>query len=205
MDRRTVLRRTGALGTLVLAGCSGDGNGTGETPAGNGTTATPNPTGTPAPAVTDSVVSTVGTDCLAAGTGERASVTVDAEAGTVTVAGLVETSDPCHEATLHAVSYADDEIRIDVVAEPTGEACVDCIGAVEYEATVSFVGPEPETVTVTHHGEPAPTPSGTDTPTPASTSMLDRASLVVTDVSGDAEETADVQFDPETSAGDAGS
>lgn len=203
MKRRTLLRRTGALGALVLAGCTGDGNdGTGQhTPTRDdasdpGGSPTPTPTG---PTVTGTSIRTVRTDCHS-GDSETARVSVHTDERTVTVSGLLRTRDPCREAVLEAVHYdaGTETLRVDVSAERVGDGCVQCVGELEYEATVTFAGGVPGTVTVSHFGETvAGTGEGTptETPAPGDTPTLADATLTVTNVTeGTNEETADVRF-----------
>jgi hypothetical protein len=204
VNRRTLLARTGALGALALAGCLGDGTDDENTPAdgaGDGDTPTPTPgepTDTPAgPAVTDQSITTVDTRCQ---TGDAtATVSADAEAGVVTVSGSLQTSTPCYRAVLETVSYdaASDALTIDVGAERTADTCIDCVGAVEYEATVAFADGLPGTVTVSHRGESVVSGDTADAPlTPADRPAIQSSSLSVTGVSeSESRETATAEFD----------
>lgn len=218
MKRRTLLGRAGALGAFLLAGCVGDGT----DPGANGTpdeTPTDSPTPTPTsdePTITDQTITTVQSGCHSGDSREHARASFDTDAETVTVSGLLQTSTPCYEAALEAVGYDDatDTLSVDVTATSTDEMCVDCVGAVEYEATVSFTGGTPGTVSVSHqgegvatagHGETMATPDETSTPTeeqstgtPTSAPTVVESSLSVVDVSQrDQRETAEPSFDPD--------
>lgn len=163
MRRRTLLRRTGALAAVGLAGCvsdeqndneSNDDNDTGDDEQAsqpNGTDATPSMT------IGETAIETLSSDC---NSGSDGSARVEITDGTVTVTGTMTTSDPCHEAKLQNVNKLSgssedggEQLQVDVVSASTSEACVDCVGAVEYEATIEFDGGAPEDVRVTHDGD----------------------------------------------------
>ncbi|MFC7132630.1 MULTISPECIES: hypothetical protein [Salinibaculum] len=191
MDRRRFLQQTGALGALAVAGCTSAGDDGGGDDGGAGDSPTPTPTATPTPlVVTDQSIETVQSGC---GSGaETVSVDTDDGDGVVVIEGRLTTPNPCHVATLKSVAYdADsDTLRVDVGAESTGDVCIECVGAVEYRATVAFDGGTPSTVTVTHRGESVPRGETGERP------LLTDASLTVTDVSGSiAQTTADAEFD----------
>ena len=189
MQRRTVLRRTAALGAVLVAGCtagetpgegtdqgsgdgggdgdgSGDGDGGGDRggngdgdgggDGGEGDTSSPTDSPTPAPVtVADHSITTTGANC-ASGEDGSVSVTIDRDAGRVRVSGALSTPTPCHRATLSAVDYdpGTETLALDVVAASTEDVCVDCVGRVEYEATVDLAGGVPTSVAVTHGGKP---------------------------------------------------
>jgi hypothetical protein len=205
MNRRKFLRRTSALGVLGLAGCTGAGNdepsgtdgGSGGAGGESSPTATPTETQTPPPTVTDYDIRTVDSRCKSED--ERASVHKSESA--VTIMGMITASNPCYEAVLNAVDYtiASDTLRVDVGVERTDDPCADCVGAVEYEATVNFADGPPGSVTVSHGGErieagdiESGKPAEVDAP------MLVESSLSVTNVSNSVgETTADATFDTE--------
>lgn len=139
MRRRRLLAVAGAT---VAAGCTGR---TG-TPGGqNETDGT-----TTLPSVTDRSVETVDTGC-----GSDSTASVSFGSASVTVSGSVPSSDPCHRATLAEASYdADaDELSVTVGATAEGDGpCVQCLGVVDYEATVSFADGLPGRVVVSHAG-----------------------------------------------------
>ena len=206
MNRRKFLRRTSAVGALGLAGCTGagnpqdggDGSDGGDGGAGGDNTTpsdTPTETQTPPPTVTDYDIRTLDSRCQS---GDE-TVSINKGDSTVTISGVLTASNPCHEAMLNAVSYTGDSdtLRVNVGVESTDEVCVDCVGAIEYEATVEFADGLPASVTVSHQGEiiepgdgDSGTASGSDAPT------LVESSLEVAGVSNSASETtADVSFD----------
>ncbi|MFB6111654.1 MAG: hypothetical protein ABEJ35_03865 [Halobacteriaceae archaeon] len=72
----------------------------------------------------------------------------------VIVTGRIHVPDPCHSATLRSVTYDGerDTLRI-VIAQTTGEedgVCIQCVGAVSYEATVGLDAGYPGTIVVAH-------------------------------------------------------
>lgn len=148
MRRRTFLAGASALAGGALAGCTG-----GAAPGGGGPGTTTTPTPTPVPTVTDSQVETVETGCA---TGDGGA-TVVREGEQVRVTGRLRTATPCYLARLTDATYDADADRLTVAVtaerDPEAMACVDCVGEVEYEATVTFDGGLPGTVVVTHGGE----------------------------------------------------
>jgi hypothetical protein len=203
MNRRELLRRTGTLGTLGvlgLAGCTSDvddaqsgtdgGDGGGSGPDDPSATATP--TGTPDPVtVTDRSVETTASGCLSDDDRSTHSARYDRQAKTVTIVGALVTPTPCHEATVERIEYDIDSGTLAVVvgSERTDGTCIECIGLVEYEATIDFSGGVPDSVDVTHE-EPSVDGRGSETP-----SLVD-SSLSVTDVSSSlTDTTAEVSFD----------
>lgn len=95
-------------------------------------------------------IETVDTGC---GSGDEA-ITIDFDDGEVGVTGVVSTSNPCHEAVLDSVTVEDDHLSVVVAPRSTleeGEVCVQCIGAIKYEARIVPSDPSVmETVTVEH-------------------------------------------------------
>ncbi|MEF8775870.1 MAG: hypothetical protein V5A43_05130 [Haloarculaceae archaeon] len=170
MNRRTLLRRIGALGAIGLAGCAagpdGDGDGSAGdgdgspgdgdgspgdregTPDSSGTTTTPGPV-----SIADRSIRTITTECRGTGA-ETATVAIDRDETRVTVTGSIHTPDPCYEARLSDLAYdaATRTLSLDVVAEDTGEVCVQCTGRVAYEATIDLAGGVPDRVEITHAG-----------------------------------------------------
>lgn len=72
----------------------------------------------------------------------------------VTVDGVIEASNPCHEATLEGVTIENQQLslRIDVASTlAEGEVCQQCLGQVAYRATVEVAeASQLEDVTVDH-------------------------------------------------------
>jgi len=201
MNRRKFLRRTSAVGVLGLAGCTGSGNddpsgtdgGSGGAGGESSPTTTPTETQTPPPTVTDYDIRTVETGCRTED--ERASVHKGDSA--VTITGMITASNPCYEAVLNAVTYSiqSDTLQVDVGVERTGEVCADCVGAVEYEATINFADGPPGSVAVSHGGDRIET-GDIESGKPADAPMLVESSLSVTNVtSTQRKTTADATFD----------
>ena len=165
MQRRTLLRRSAALGAIGLAGCTSDdadpatGDGNGDSPAGDGDDTgdgTPTDTATPTPAsftgFEGTSTETTNTSCDSGSAG-TADVAFDAEALRVTVTGALRASNPCHVASFEGAKYdpASDELRVTIAAKPeAADGCVQCIGAIEYRATLDLKGALPGTVVVKH-------------------------------------------------------
>jgi hypothetical protein len=72
----------------------------------------------------------------------------------VTVTGTIEAPDPCHEATIVNATYDAEAnaLALSVGTESGDGMCQDCVGGVEYEATVTFDGALPASTTVDHEG-----------------------------------------------------
>lgn len=146
MQRRALLRRTAALGAIGLAGCLSDG--------GSDSTPTESPTPEP-PAVDTTSVETTNTDC-ASDDGGVASFDADASNHRLTVTGTVQASDPCHLAELTATELDDDTLSVTVGTRRDEEqgVCIECVGAIGYEATVTLtVGLTAEVVVEHESGE----------------------------------------------------
>jgi hypothetical protein len=110
------------------------------------------PTDEPSPRITDTTFDARDGEC--ATDAERADVRFDGDA--VRVDGRLETPTPCHGAALADATLAGDGDRLVVAVrttDPPSGACVQCVGAVPYEATVRFAGVLPAEVRVEHDGE----------------------------------------------------
>lgn len=84
------------------------------------------------------------------GTGHEATVSFGDEA--VHVDGTVMTPTPCFDLSLHeaAVTEADGTLTVVVEAARQDGVCVECIGAVDYGATLEMTADYPDTVVVEH-------------------------------------------------------
>jgi hypothetical protein len=95
-------------------------------------------------------IETIDTGC---GSGDEA-ITIDFDDGDVGVTGVVSTPNPCHEAVIGSVTVEGDHLSVVVAPRSTlqeGDACVQCIGAIEYEARIVPTDASAvETVTVEH-------------------------------------------------------
>jgi hypothetical protein len=107
--------------------------------------------------VLDYTVETTETGCTAEDIGTGRGELVSRTDGTVTVAGSVVTSNPCHEAVVESVSYVDGELTLAAGAESTlgpGELCVQCLGQISYEAVISVAeGVDVDSVSVSSAGQ----------------------------------------------------
>lgn len=152
MKRRTMLRRTGVLAAVGLAGCFGNGDGSND----DGSNGSGGDTPTDGPTVVDQSIDTLTSGC-GSDDGGAATYSLDEETNQVVVSGTLSTPDPCHEAVLDEVQYdaAADELSVAVAAEPESETeeCVQCVGEIEYRAVIGFDGGLPGTTAVTHDGQ----------------------------------------------------
>lgn len=144
MKRRTLLSGV-ATGTAVLAGCLARGN---EGDSGNDSTADDGdagatdgsdnggdddtPTDAP-PSIEASTIETMGSDCGAADVG---TATAGRAQGTVTVEGTIGASNPCHEAVIVGTEIQNRQLVLRVDVESVGSVCEQCLGAIDYTATV---------------------------------------------------------------------
>lgn len=163
--RRDALAGAVTLGAVGVAGCvtgsgdtpdpengsspdDGDNNSSSPNDSENDT-ATPddsgNGTGNPADStgsentVVDASIETTDATC---GNPDDGSATVSVTETTVTIEGSRGgLSNPCQEATLGAVGFESGELTVEVGTQSTAgpnEACVDCVGTVEYVATIEL-------------------------------------------------------------------
>jgi len=86
-------------------------------------------------AVVDASIETVEAECS---TGEDGEVEAAFEGASVIVEGSLPAPTPCHEAALADVEIEGDELSLRVDVRSTGEVCVECVGAIEYEAVVEL-------------------------------------------------------------------
>lgn len=77
---------------------------------------------------------------------------VDVTGESVTVDGTIVTATPCRELSVEAATDDEDRDRLTVVVEasPSDGSCQQCIGAVEYEASIDFEHDLPTTVVLEH-------------------------------------------------------
>lgn len=205
MRRRTLLGRAaalGAVGALGLAGCqgptnspgAGDGNGDGDSP-----TAEPSPTPRWEAPVADVRLRTTDGTC-ASGDEPGAAVSFDEADGTLGIQGQVTAPTPCHRVHLDSVRFDEAAAELTVVlttAPGDQDACVECVGALSFDATVEIAGSLPETVAVVGpEGELARVDRGEATETPSGdNSVRDSTFEVVERSGGSGESTAEVTFD----------
>jgi hypothetical protein len=80
------------------------------------------------------------------------SATIAFEGESVAVDGTFVTPNPCYELRLATAAYDAnaDVLEVVIAAQSTGETCVQCVGSIDYEATVAFEHDVPGQVVVKH-------------------------------------------------------
>lgn len=165
MDRRTLLRQTGAIALIALAGCTsnpgGDSPDESATPD-DGTDASETPTDGSGDADGNGDVpagATFEVTDVASGTQvDSAAVAFDGDAGTVRVDGTIWGADGCKTAVLDSVARDDASGQVTVSIATTDRegtadrACTQAIVEITYEAVVPVEGELPASVTVRHDG-----------------------------------------------------
>jgi len=83
----------------------------------------------------------------------------------VTVDGSIVTGTPCRELSIEEATYDGDRDRLTVAVEasPSDGVCQQCIGAIDYEASIAFEHDFPTTVVVEHHSRDRKTTVATAT------------------------------------------
>ncbi len=207
MNRRTFLRNTSALGAVGLAGCMADADDNENNSGDDGTPTPDSSDDDETPTVVDSSVELVNAGC-SDGDDPTASLSMDEETLTVSFSGQFTASDPCHDVMLDRAEYDDDADRLAIVVgeESTDEACVDCVGLIEFEGTVEFEGGLPSEAYV-GHGDTILTASGddgVDDPAgggePEAAELVEESFTVVSTTHDGPEGTADITFDEEANA-----
>jgi hypothetical protein len=209
MNRRTVLRRTGALGALALAGCVSKAADDASPDQSESPTDTVDSGATggsgDGKSVSEASVETVSSDC-AANEVPAATVSFYDAASAVEFAGALRTPTPCHEVTLRAAGYDAERDALAVVlgTAATREGCVDCVGVVEFEGRVAFSGGLPGRVYVANDeamlamaSSDRPEPSPSPTPTPGEPTVGETSFTVTGAESGTMTSEATVRFDAE--------
>lgn len=88
--------------------------------------------------------------------GDSDSANAELSEGTVSLDGVLTASNPCHEAVPGTVAVEENQLRVEIGVESTlddDEMCQDCLGAIEYEATVSLGNDsEIDSVHISHSG-----------------------------------------------------
>lgn len=124
MDRRSLLVGLAAA-SVGLAGCLEGGGGTagGENSGGDGDSE---------PSIEASGIETTGSDC-ASGDADEAELVSGAA---VTVRGTIRAGNPCHDAVLTDVALESGTLTLTIGVESLDQICMQCVGAIDYEATV---------------------------------------------------------------------
>ncbi|SEQ96452.1 hypothetical protein [Natrinema salaciae] len=151
MRRRGLLERlgagTGATTVGAVAGCLGTEGGEPE-PGSESGSGPKSETGDPG-TVVSSRISSEGVCAEGTDAGREAIVTITA-AG-VELTGSIEAPTPCSDASLSAIEFVTPaELAVTVGLEEQDGVCGDCLGRIDYAATIEIDGTLPETVTVTH-------------------------------------------------------
>lgn len=157
VNRRRLLETLAALAAGTTGCTARSGGESGDETAGSPPTDAP--AGTPTPPrearlrIVDRSFAAADGEC-AGGTDAVGEATVAFDAETVRVDGRLGTPTPCYGAALRDASLEGDTLVVAVArTSPPSEACVQCLGAVPYDATVRFAGGLPDEVTVEHDGE----------------------------------------------------
>lgn len=83
-------------------------------------------------------IETVDSDC---GGPDIDSATIDIGTGAVDIEGTIRAPNPCHEAELIDATVEDGVMSVHIGVESPleeGEVCVECVGKIDYEATIPF-------------------------------------------------------------------
>lgn len=200
MKRRTLLERSSALGTVALAGCLSGATPGGESDDprnGNETDGDDDQPEHDEISVADASVETVSTDC-ASDEDLTADVEFDESESAVAFSGVLTAGTPCHDVVLDSAEYDAESDRLAVVlaTERDGEECVTCVGALDYEGTVTFEGGLPSEAYVAHDDMILGAAGGDSASDDSRPAGLRDSVIEVTDVSpGDGPDDADVEFD----------
>ena len=151
MDRRQFLQYSGTVGALTLAGCTTET--TESTPANatdgsDGATATTTPTATPTETATRVIASTVTTAESSCESGDPPAANVTVSDATVSFSGTIAAPTPCYEVVIDSTTYDEgaDVLTIALGVESTDGMCIECVGSLVFEGSVSFEGDAPERV-----------------------------------------------------------
>lgn len=167
MKRRTLLKgvATAAAGG-VLAGCleepadpgapgtddADGGDGAGDDPDGDGTDGDDDvPFDLDESPPTGSSTQTIVTRETTCGETDRATVSWSEDS--IVVSGWITASNPCHEAVVDGVEVEDDVATVSIgIRGDEEEVCIQCLGEINYEATIRFDDRPPAEVVVRHVG-----------------------------------------------------
>lgn len=178
MHRRTLLAVLGATSAGLAAGCLSRAREhqiespppTSTPPSGRPTTGSPRNGSDDDPQIVGSAIETVDASCLGA-SGPGVDVSFGDER--IVIDGVAQAATPCHEAVIDSAVVEMNDVILHVGFERVGEECVECIGAISYEAILDMTGIDSvDSVTVIHgeNGERSTHPrrqtdSGTTSPT----------------------------------------
>jgi len=88
--------------------------------------------------VLNHAVETTDTGCTAKSLGTARKRDVSRANGVVTVEGTLVTSTPCHNVVVESVRYNSGDLALAVSVEPQPGVCIECLGEITYEATVTL-------------------------------------------------------------------
>lgn len=153
MRRRRFITLTSAVGGGLLAGCIAEGNrqpSDPETPTDQTPRADPSPGSDQdvQPSVQGHRIETVDTGCMSE---DVTGIDVSIGETAVEVDGVAQTSNPCYTARVDAASVSGGELRVTVGFDQDDGVCADCVGQLQYGATVELDTTDGiDTVTVVH-------------------------------------------------------
>jgi hypothetical protein len=198
LTRRGALAGAATLGALGLAGCVADDPGTDNgTASANGTqsepgsgpnaTATGNKTdrnestgnetdgidGSDNRSLAGTSIETTATGC---DTGDDGTPVATVDGGELVIEGTIGAPTPCHEAVIDSADLTDGALSVVVDVADTARGCVQCLGALDYAATVEFAADL--------------------------TNISELAGVTVDHAGGDTYTLTDGQFTPQDGAGD---
>lgn len=99
-----------------------------------------------------SSVETTNTDCYSDGA-DRHGATVEFGEDRLVVTGHLEAPNPCHEAVLETATVRDGAMVLEIGLEAEDGFCTECVGRIEYEATVEVADGAPDEVVVYHRSD----------------------------------------------------
>jgi len=145
MRRRKFLISASAVVSGLHAGCAAEGNQpppdtetpTDETPDPDPTSPSPPPESDRGvqPSVRGHHIETVDTSCMSE---EATGIDVSFSETAVVVDGVAQTSTPCYEARIDSASVSGGELLVTVGFDRDDGPCVECVGQLQYEATVEL-------------------------------------------------------------------
>jgi len=107
------------------------------------------------PTVSEREIRTNSAECASSPSGGH-SISINSRDGVVILAGVISAPNPCHRAELSGAEYDSETDSLTVTVEAVEEdvdSCQECLGAIDYNADITFSGGMPGEVTVNHDGE----------------------------------------------------
>ena len=106
---------------------------------------------TDAPGIDNASIETLDSGCW---TDEEEPIGVEFGDDVITITGTLRTGNPCYEAVIESVTAEADQLSVGVGVRSTleeGEFCVDCLGAISYEARIELADQSGVTTVVVDH------------------------------------------------------